>query len=86
MMNFRKRLSIQVEDTHEDEEDIQLAQLQDETKSMKLFDSADNKNKFSDDNKHKIIELNNSFVNQLLTYMEGENSSSDLSYNWYDYF
>ena len=85
-MNFRKRLSIQVEDTHEDEEDIQLAQLQNETKSMKLFDSADNKNKFSDDNRHKIIELNNSYVNQLLNYMEGENSSSDLSYNWYTYF
>jgi hypothetical protein len=84
MMNFKKRLSIQIEDTKEDEEDVQMIQINNESKALKFQESPhiENQVKFFEDDKHKIMDLNNTFVNGLLSYMENENSTIDLSYAW----
>jgi hypothetical protein len=83
MMNIRKRLCIEVEDLQEqnNEEETLFCSLQRECKSVKFPDSFSGL-KPHEDERQKIFEIDNPFINQLVTYMEGENTSSDLSYSW----
>jgi hypothetical protein len=83
MMNFRKRLCIEVEEPQEqmNEEETLLCSLQKESKSLKLPESHPGQKSHEDD-KQKISELNNPYLNQLLQYTEGENPPQDLSYHW----
>jgi hypothetical protein len=86
MKNFKKRLSIEVEDIRDDEEELQTTQVNKETNHLKVFESTmqfENQLKMSEEERYKILELNNTFINQILCYMENENISLDLSYKWY---
>lgn len=83
MLNIRKRLTIQIEESHDNEEEIQMLKIKNEGSLINCDNNSnDCKIKHSDENKHKIKELNHPYINQLLNYMESENSGSDLSYTW----
>lgn len=86
MLNFKKRLYIEIEEpTIEDEEDIQLSCINKETSQIKLHEyqmQLENHFKFYEEERQKILELNNIFVNQILFHMEKENVQFDMSYKW----
>lgn len=82
MKNLRKRLCIEVEENQEqnNEEEALFFSLQREFIGVKFPDSPGLKP--LEDEKKKIFEIDNPFINQLISYMEGENKNSDLSYCW----
>ena len=86
MLNFKKRLYIDIEEpTIEDEEDIQLSSINKETSQIKLHEyqmQLESHFKFYEEERQKILELNNIFINQILFHMEKENVQFDLSYKW----
>ncbi len=86
MLNFKKRLYIEIEEpTMEDEEEIQLSNINKETIQIKIYEyqmKIQNQFKFYEEERKKILELNNIFINQILFYMEKENVQFDLSFKW----
>ena len=86
MLNFKKRLHIEIEEpTIEDEEDIQLSSIKKETSQIKFHEyqmQIENQYKFYEEERHKILEVNNIYINQILFHMEKENVQLDLSYKW----
>jgi hypothetical protein len=86
MLNFKKRLYIEIEEPKiEDEEDLQLSCINKETSLIKVFEyqmQIENLFKFNEEERQKILELNNIYLNQILFYMEKENVQFDLSYKW----
>ena len=83
-MNFKKRLSITIEEPREDEEEMLITEINKETKNFLNSDMIlrDRDFIFSEENKSRISEINNPYVNNILNYMENESSGTDLSYNW----
>ena len=86
MLNFKKRLFIEIEEPIiEDEEDLQLSSINKETSIFKFHEyqtQIENLLKLNEEERHKILELNNIYLNQILFYMEKENVQFDLSYKW----
>lgn len=85
MMNIKKRLSIVIDDTREDEEETQNFKIQKECSSLKMLENqiqVENYLKYLEDDRNKILELNNPIINQILFYMESENVITDFSYTW----
>lgn len=86
MLNFKKKLSIDIEELREDEEDIQNLQINKEISNLKMGESPicyDGSYKFSEDDRNRILELNNPIINQILAYYESENNFNDFSFSWY---
>jgi hypothetical protein len=83
MKNLRKRLCIEVEEVQEqnNEEEALFCSLQREFIGVKFPDSFSGLKPLEDE-RQKIFEIDNPFINQLISYMEGENKYSDLSYCW----
>jgi hypothetical protein len=86
MLNFKKRLYIEIEEPMiEDEEDLQLSYINKETSILKIHEyqmQIENLFKLNEEERHKILEVNNIYLNQILFYMEKENVQFDLSYKW----
>ena len=86
MLNFKKRLYIEIEEPMiEDEEDLQLSDINKETSIFKIHEcqmQIENLFKLNEEERHKILEVNNIYLNQILFYMEKENVQFDLSYKW----
>ncbi len=83
MMNLKKRLCIEVDELQEqnNEEETLFCSLQREFIGVKYSDSFSGL-KLHEEERQKIFEIDNPFINQLISYMEGENKNSDLSYCW----
>lgn len=85
MPNFKKRLHIEIDEPAlEDEEDIQLSSIKKETSQIKFHEhmQMENQYKLYEEERHKILEANNIYINQILFHMEKENVNFDLSYKW----
>jgi hypothetical protein len=84
MMNFKKRLCIDIEETQADDcEEIQANQIKRESFNINLGSNFLSVLLKSDEEKNKILESENGYLHQILNYMESEHKAMDLSYNWY---
>ena len=86
MPNFKKSLNIEIEEpAFQDEEDIQLSNIKKETSQSQFHEyhmQIENQFKLYEEERHKILEANNIYINQILFHMEKENVNFDLSYKW----
>jgi hypothetical protein len=87
MLKIKKRLTITIDEPREcEEENTQSYQINKEFTQYKGQENRpfyENQHMLFDEERNKIMELNNPFINLLFQYMEGENPGSDYSYNWY---
>ena len=77
-MNFKKRLSILIEDQPYDEDEIFSHLIKKESEAIFLSIDSDT----YIDLLEKILDLNNSIIRQVASYMENKHYESDLSYIW----
>jgi hypothetical protein len=82
MINFRKKLHIAIEEQTFDEDEILTGQIKKESFNINLGSSFLNYLLKSEEEKNKILELNNNTMNQVVAYMESENHGQDFSYQW----
>lgn len=85
MKNLKKRLSIEIEEIKEDEEEIQLNQVINESEKINMLETIEYCQggiKAIEDERRRIAELNNLYINQIGYFMENENQPADLSFNW----
>jgi hypothetical protein len=84
MINIKKRLTIEIEEPKESEEDIQNSLINQELTTYKMLESPmffENPSAFFEEEKNKILGMNNPTINQLSQFMEGENNILDLSHH-----
>lgn len=87
MMN-KKRLSIVIDETCVNEEENQTMEINKESSSLNnnvTYESHlrhSRKAKFIE-TENRMTELNIPILNQILNFMEKENSFIDISYSWY---
>ncbi len=84
MKNFKKRLNIEVDETPQSEEEIQLSAISSlisNNYSQENF-RLNNQSPSSSEISLEFNGLNICFLNDVLSYMEQENTDSDVSFKW----
>jgi hypothetical protein len=82
MMNIRKRLSIDIDEENTNEEEILINQIKKEVSNLNLGSSLQTLMSKSEEERNKLLEVDNNIINQVVNFMESENTGMDLSNHW----